>query len=390
MQRLRVSGIMQFSSGSTIGGATLAGFDLPTAQRSSTRRANSTRSRSRPSLTSATRSSLRRSGDPARRDAGEDQRRSGAGRTREDTERVHLVPARPSCSRSAGIALFVGSFVIANSLSITIAQRTRELATLRMLGASRRQVLRSIILEALVVGVVASVIGLFLGLLLAKGLFWLFDQVGFTLPNTGLVFETRTAIISLAAGILVTLVASLRPARRATRVPADRRRARGLDPSSRDGSLGSAVRVPSLLMAARVRRARVRDLRRRSRDDAGADLDGPRHAPRLPRGRPLLVAPRAPARRCPRLAGNADRRRRRRARSRQRPPEPAAHGVDRRGAHDRARARDARRDACVRDHRLVQWRGERPLHRRLRDHRAEQLLADPDRRRRGRRARRRA
>ena len=118
-----------------------------------------------------------------------------------------------------GIALFVGSFVIANSLSITIAQRTRELATLRMLGASRRQVLSSIILEALVVGIVASVIGLFLGLLLAKGLFSLFDLVGFTLPNTGLVFETRTVIVALLAGILVTLIASLRPAIRATRVP---------------------------------------------------------------------------------------------------------------------------------------------------------------------------
>ena len=118
-----------------------------------------------------------------------------------------------------GIALFVGSFVIANSLSITIAQRTRELGTLRMLGASRRQVLASIVLEALVVGVIASVIGLFLGLLLAKGLFSLFDAVGFTLPNTGLVFETRTVVVALLAGILVTLLASLRPAIRATRVP---------------------------------------------------------------------------------------------------------------------------------------------------------------------------
>ena len=77
-----------------------------------------------------------------------------------------------------GIALFVGSFVIANSLSITIAQRTRELATLRTLGASRRQVLRSIIIEALVVGTLASLVGLFFGLVLAKVLFWVFDLVG--------------------------------------------------------------------------------------------------------------------------------------------------------------------------------------------------------------------
>ena len=109
--------------------------------------------------------------------------------------------------------------MIANSLSITIAQRTREFATLRTLGASRRQVMTSIFVEALVVGVVASVIGLFLGLLLASGLFALFEAVGFTLPNTGLLFETRTIVVALLAGILVTLFASLRPALRATRVP---------------------------------------------------------------------------------------------------------------------------------------------------------------------------
>jgi putative ABC transport system permease protein len=80
-------------------------------------------------------------------------------------------------------------------------------------------VLGSILVESLVVGVVASVIGLFLGLLLAEALFWLFDAVGFTLPNTGLVFLTRTAIVALLAGILVTVFASLRPALRATRVP---------------------------------------------------------------------------------------------------------------------------------------------------------------------------
>ena len=109
--------------------------------------------------------------------------------------------------------------MIANSLSITIAQRTRELATLRTVGASRRQVLKSIILEAIVVGVLASVVGLFLGLGLAKGLFWLFDLIGFTLPNSGLVFETRTIVVALVVGVIVTVGASLRPAIRAMKVP---------------------------------------------------------------------------------------------------------------------------------------------------------------------------
>ena len=118
-----------------------------------------------------------------------------------------------------GIALFVGAFVIANSLSITIAQRTREFATLRTIGASRRQVLGSIVLESLVVGVLASIVGLFLGLGLARLLFELFDAVGFTLPNSGLLLETRTIVVSLLVGVVVTLLASLRPAIRATRVP---------------------------------------------------------------------------------------------------------------------------------------------------------------------------
>jgi putative ABC transport system permease protein len=118
-----------------------------------------------------------------------------------------------------GIALFVGSFVIANSLSITIAQRTREFATLRTVGASRRQILTSIMIEALVMGVLASLVGLAFGVALAKGLFALFDAVGFTLPNSGLVLTGTAVAIALAAGILVTLVASLRPAFRATRVP---------------------------------------------------------------------------------------------------------------------------------------------------------------------------
>ena len=85
----------------------------------------------------------------------------------------------------AGVALFVGIFVIANTLSITIAQRTRELATLRTLGATRRQVLGSVLVEAFVIGPLASVAGLFLGLALAKGLNALFVSFGIDLPQAG-------------------------------------------------------------------------------------------------------------------------------------------------------------------------------------------------------------
>ena len=119
----------------------------------------------------------------------------------------------------AGIALFVGAFVIFNTFSITVAQRTREFATLRTIGASRRQVLTTVIVEAIAIGFVASLIGLGLGVLLALGLKALFASFGAELPEVGLVFATRTVVVSLLVGTLVTLVAGLAPALRATRVP---------------------------------------------------------------------------------------------------------------------------------------------------------------------------
>ena len=117
-----------------------------------------------------------------------------------------------------GIALFVGAFVIFNTLSITVAQRTRELATLRTLGATRRQVLRSVILESAAIGAVASVLGLFLGFGLAKGLSSLFSALGLGLPTAAAVYSARTFVVSLALGVLVTVLSGVIPAVRATRV----------------------------------------------------------------------------------------------------------------------------------------------------------------------------
>jgi putative ABC transport system permease protein len=218
VQRLRISGIVKFGSVSTIGGATLAGFDLPTAQNlfGKPGRLDEIAVSAEPAVsTSALVSEIEKILPPAT------QVRTGEQQAHEDAKETNSFISflQKFLLGFGGVALFVGSFVIANSLSITIAQRTRELATLRTIGASRRQVLRSIMLEALVVGVLASIVGLFAGLALAKGLFSLFDAVGFTLPNNGLTFETRTIIVSLLVGIVVTLLASLRPALRATRVP---------------------------------------------------------------------------------------------------------------------------------------------------------------------------
>ena len=218
IERMRVSGIVQFSSGLSIGGATLAGFDLATAQRLMGKegRLDEIAVAAKSDVTDE---ELAQQIDQVLPPG--TQVRTGGEQAQADAEETNefITFLQGFLLAFGGIALFVGAFVIANSLSITIAQRTRELATLRTLGASRRQVLSSIVVEALIVGVVASVIGLFLGLLLAKGLFRLFDAVGFTLPNTGLVFLGRTVVVALLTGILVTLLASLRPALRATRVP---------------------------------------------------------------------------------------------------------------------------------------------------------------------------
>jgi putative ABC transport system permease protein len=218
VERLRVSGIVKFGSVSTIGGATLSGFDLPTAQHIFDKEGKldeiavaANQGVSDPRLLAQIRTILPPS----------TQVRTAQAQSREDSKETDSFISflQKFLLGFGGVALFVGSFVIANSLSITIAQRTREFATLRTIGASRGQVLRSVILEALVVGVLASVVGLFAGLALAIGLFSLFDAVGFTLPNNGLTLETRTVVVALLVGIGVTLLASLRPALRATRVP---------------------------------------------------------------------------------------------------------------------------------------------------------------------------
>jgi putative ABC transport system permease protein len=218
VQKLPISGLVRFGSVATIGGATLAGFDLPTAQRLFDKRGklDEIAIRAKPGVSDAELETQIRTILPKNT-----QVKTASEQAKSDAEGTNSFISflRGFLLAFGGIALFVGSFVIANSLSITIAQRTREFATLRTLGGSRRQVLWSIVLESLVVGILASITGLVLGLGLARGLFRLFEAVGFTLPNSGLIFQTRTIVVSLAVGILVTLVASLRPAIRATRVP---------------------------------------------------------------------------------------------------------------------------------------------------------------------------
>jgi putative ABC transport system permease protein len=118
----------------------------------------------------------------------------------------------------AYVALFVGAFIIFNTFSITVAQRTREFGLLRMLGATRGQILRSVVAEGVMLGLIGSAIGVLAGLGLAPALDQLFKAFGADLPDSGTVVEARTIWVSLLAGTLVTVLAGLLPALRASRV----------------------------------------------------------------------------------------------------------------------------------------------------------------------------
>ena len=118
----------------------------------------------------------------------------------------------------AFIALFVGAFSIFNTFSIIVAQRTKELALLRAIGASRRQVMVSVVSEATATGFVASVLGIVAGIGIALGLQSLLKAFGIDLPSTSMQLRVRTIVVSLIVGVVVTVISCLLPARRAARV----------------------------------------------------------------------------------------------------------------------------------------------------------------------------
>jgi putative ABC transport system permease protein len=217
VHRYRVSGIVRFGSVDSIGSATITVFNLATAQRLFDKQGKLDLIRVE-AKTGASDAEL--VGEISPLLSGTTQVKTAAAQASSDSKdtQAGVDVIRYILLAFAGIALFVGGFVIANTLAITVAQRLRELATLRTLGASRRQVLGSVVLEAVVVGLVGSIIGLFLGLAIAVGLKALLEATGFELPGGGIVFSSQTILISLAAGTLIALLASLRPALRATRI----------------------------------------------------------------------------------------------------------------------------------------------------------------------------
>jgi putative ABC transport system permease protein len=218
VRQFEIAGIAKFSSSDSIGASTIAIFDVPTAQDLFNKdgKFDQVQVAAKQGVTPETLVGEIRPVLPETA-----QVKTAEAQTQETVDDINEgVGIFQKVLLAFGfIALFVGAFVIANTLSITIAQRMREFATLRTIGGSRRQVLRSVMLEALVVGVMASVIGLFFGLAIAKGLNALFSALGVEFPSGGTVFATRTIVVSLLVGVVVTLLASLRPAIKATRVP---------------------------------------------------------------------------------------------------------------------------------------------------------------------------
>jgi putative ABC transport system permease protein len=217
-QQFEIVGVAKYGDLSSIGSATFAIFDVPTAQKLLDKEGqlDSVQAAAEEGVTP---DELTRR---IQAELGADVTvRTGVEQADEESSEIATFTRiiRYFLLSFAGIALFVGAFVIFNTLSITVAQRTRELATLRTIGASRRQVLTSVILEAFVIGLVASIVGLFAGLGLAVGLNELFKALNLDLPQTQTVFAARTVIVSLLVGTLVTVFAGLFPALRATRVP---------------------------------------------------------------------------------------------------------------------------------------------------------------------------
>ena len=212
-----ISGIVRFGSADNLGGATLAAFTLPTAQK----------------LFHV----------EGRVDTIEVATASGADKAAVERDIAKILPKgvevvsaqKVADEQSSAIndalgffstallvfaliSLFVGGFTILNTFSITVGQRTRELALLRIVGASRGQVFRSVMLEALVIGLLASLVGLGLGVAMAVGLEALLKAFGISLPEGALIFAPRTVVVGLVVGVGVTVVSAVSPARRAVRI----------------------------------------------------------------------------------------------------------------------------------------------------------------------------
>src|SRR3954469_11309363 len=217
VKKYKVVGITKFGSVDTLGSATVALFTLPEAQAMFRKGANvnsilvaAKDGVSPDQLRSTLRSQL---GSAVSVQSAKAQDRFTLGGL---TFFVKLI--RGILVAFGAISIFVGAFIIFNTLSITVAQRIREIAMLRTVGADRGQIMRSVVAEAAVIGAAGTVFGILFGFGIAKALQAIMTSAGITLPRVGTVFEPRTAVIAAVVGIGVTVVASIAPALRATRI----------------------------------------------------------------------------------------------------------------------------------------------------------------------------
>ena len=218
-QQARVSGVFQFAAESSLGGSLILQPTLQDAQtwfdmqgRVSEIDVKAVAGTSAETLASRVRAAL-----PGYADV-KTGTQAAADQTKQVSDAIgsFLTPALLSFG---GIAVLVGAFIIFNAFSMTVAQRRREFAMLRALGASRNQIMAIVTGEALAIGILASLLGLLAGLGVASGINALFKAIQVDIPHSGLVLAPRTIVIALSVGIVVTLLSAVIPAWRATRVP---------------------------------------------------------------------------------------------------------------------------------------------------------------------------
>ena len=219
VQPVVISGVFDFGDSTSIGGATLVATTVADAQRwyNLEGQYSSISVAADPGVTPDTLAANLKKALPAYADV-KTSAQSIADNTKAISDAIGNV-LRTILLAFGGVAVIVGAFIIFNAFSITVAQRIREFAMLRSLGATRRQVLASVIGEAGALGLVASLLGIAAGIGIAKGINALFQAVGADIPTSGIALAPRTIIISLVVGVGVALLAALASALRATRVP---------------------------------------------------------------------------------------------------------------------------------------------------------------------------
>jgi putative ABC transport system permease protein len=217
-KQFRIVGLFGFGDTTDFGAVTFAAFDLPTAQREfdAGSSIDAVYVQRDPRVTDAElRQRLEAALGPAYDVLTADEATLQVGKP----VRQFLGFFTDALLGFAAIGVVVGAFIIFNTFTILVTQRTRELGLLRAMGATGGQVVRSVVLEAVLVGVMASLLGLLAGIGLGVGLLQLLRELGLDLPDTSTVLLTRTVVVSLVVGVVITVVAALLPAVRAARVP---------------------------------------------------------------------------------------------------------------------------------------------------------------------------